>query len=190
MKKNSLIVMGIMASILTTSSARAENALSVLRDYGIPCAVSMGLSAALIKEDGLKVGSALCAGLTASTLLNKKLADEHEIKMVVEKENKERDLKISQDLDSRFEEIRRILREILAERLIKMEEDVRSQLEKKMNAGDFLPSLEKRLSEKLKEEVILEGKARNREIINQVVDEALRQLTSKKYGIPESSDKE
>ena len=198
--KMNLVMVGMM--VLGTGVSPVANASSmgsVLLDYGLPCAVSIGLSAALVKNDGAMIGTAICAGVGTATYLNKKPVDSVALSAEVDRAVSERDMKITAETDAKIkntednvgakqEENLKMLREILADRLLKMEEDVRADVDRKISEGNFMPDLEKRLNQKIKEEVILEGRARNREIKNEVVDEALRELTSKKYGIPDSAE--
>lgn len=200
MKKNSMVLIGMtLIGLVGSPTAQAGGVLTSLKEYGLPCVVSMGLSAALIKNDGIQVGAAICAGVSTATFLNKKVVDDDRLRTVVEASVKEREIKIielssseikkvQKENDEKLNETRKILREVVAERLVQMESDIRNEIERKLSLGEFFPTLERRLTAKIKEEVILEGRARSRELVNQVVDEALRQLTSKKYGISDSSE--
>jgi hypothetical protein len=195
--KNKVIMMLVGVAMVSslTKEAKADNTISVLKEYGIPCALSVGLAAALVKTDGAKIGAALCVGISAATFMNKKVVDDEQLKMIVDQSMDEREMKITAETDakiqkasvaqdSKMEDFRKVVREVLAERILKMEDEVKADVEKKMASGDFMPALEKKISEKIKEEVILEGKARSSELVQTVVDEVLRQVEAKPYAIP------
>jgi hypothetical protein len=195
--KNKMIMMVIGAMTLGSfaQEAKAENTLSVLKEYGIPCALSIGLASALVKHDGAQIGAAMCVGLSASTYLNKKVVDEDQLKLVVDQSVDEREMKITAETDAKLqkadaaqdaklEEFRKLVREVLADRLVKMQDEVKADVERQIASGEFMPALEKRLNEKVKEEVIIEGKARSRELVDQVVVEVIRQVESKPIAYP------
>jgi len=195
MKNKMVVVIVGLLMINLVPAAKAENTLSAFKEYGIPCALSIALSAALVKTDGAKIGVAVCAGISAATFLNKKTLDEDQLKLVVEQAVEDKEMKITSETDSKLqkaadsqsakmEDFRKMVREVLADRLVKMEEDMRSSVQKQMNSADFMPSLEQRLNAKMKEEVIIEGKARSRELVNQVVDEVIRQVEAKPIAYP------
>lgn len=195
--KNKMVVLmvGLIVINLVPSAAKAENTFSVLKEYGIPCVLSIGLSAALVKTDGAKIGAAMCAGISAATFFNKKMIDDDQLKLVVDQAVEEKEMKITSETDaklqksadaqdSKMEDFRKMVREVLADRLVKMEDEMKSSIQKQINSADFMPALEQRISSKIKEEVILEGKARSRELVNQVVDEVIRQVESKPIAYP------
>lgn len=193
-----LIILGLSLS----TKARAENPLTILRDYGIPCAISIGASAALIKSDGLIIGSTICASLSVATALNKKTVDPKELKLVVEESLSEREAelgkkledsilekakKIEEEQEKRNEDLRKVIREILADRLIKMEDDLRASVQKMIDNGTFLSELEKRINVKIKEEVSSESRVKQKELIEKVADEVIRQVVAKPIAVPEGN---
>ena len=193
--KISMMVVGIMIVGSLTEDAKAENTISVLKEYGIPCALSVGLAAVLVKNDGFQIGTAICVGVSAATYLNKKVVDPDQLKLAVDQSVDEKEMKITEETDSKIlksseaqdyklEEFRKTVREVLADRIVKMEGEIKAELERQMATGDFIPDLEKKITAKIKEEVILEGKARSRELVNQVVDEVIRQVESKPIAYP------
>jgi hypothetical protein len=200
-KMKKLMVM-MMVGMLGVSSvaiqpARAEGTLSLLADYGIPCALALGLSAVAVKNDGAAIGAAICVGVASATYLNKKTVSDAKLKEDVDKAVADRDMKISDDVDAKLakmeekqdasiEESRKIMREILAERLTAMDTEIRADMEKQMSSGDFYPMLQKKIDEKIKEDVIVEGRARSREVIGQCVDDVIRQVTAHPVGVQET----
>lgn len=69
----------IMASILTLTLTQSvfakgfwENTKEVLKDYGVPCALSLGVSYLLVKENKAGVGLAGCAGAGVVKYYHKK----------------------------------------------------------------------------------------------------------------------
>jgi hypothetical protein len=196
------VCFGLAIAVATPAVVHAENPITILKEYGIPCAITIGASAALVKQDGLLIGATMCAGISAATALNRKIVDNAELKMVVDKslEEKEKRLiikldeqldqkakKIAEDQEKRNEDLRKIIREILADRLIKMEDDLRSSVQKMIDNGTFLSELEKRINAKVKEEVISEGKVRSKELVNQIADEVIRQVVAKPIAVPEAN---
>ena len=190
----------LIGGIFCSSFARAENTLTMLKEYGIPCALSIGASAMLVKNDGLAVGATICAGVSAATALNKKVVDDKELQLVVDNSLNEREeklklgikeeieakaAKIAEDQEKRNDDLRKVIREILADRLIKMEEDLRSSVQKMIDNGTFLTELEKRINSKIKEEVSSEGKVKQKELVQQIADEVIRQVVAKPIAVPE-----
>lgn len=195
--KNKKFILVMTGIALMGQQAKAEGTLKLLKDYGLPCLASIGASALLVKNDGAMVGTAVCAGISTATFLTRKPIDEAALSKAVESFSAEREKKLELAIDEKFkasadaqdknyEALRKVIREVLAERLVKMEDDIRSSIEKTIKSGDFLPSLEKKLSEKIKEEVVSEGKMRNKELVNQVVDEVIRQVVAKPIAVPDS----
>jgi signal recognition particle GTPase len=192
-----MIIVGLMGLETSVQTARADNTFTVIKEYGVPCALSLGLSAMLVKNDAAAIGVAICAGLITSTYFNKKaVVDSDELKAAVDSSSEERDMKIQGSIDEKFskmdanqkavnDETRNLFRELLADRLSQMNDDLRAEVQKKMQEGDFYPELEKKIMAKIKEDVILEGRARSREIVEQCVEEAESQLVVKKYAVPD-----
>jgi hypothetical protein len=190
-------ILALVGLTLFGQQAKAENPLTLLKEYGVPCLASIGASALLVKEDGVMVGAALCAGLSSATFLTRKPVDDEKLSKVVESFSAEREKKLEASLDEKFkasadaqdknyDALRRVIREVLAERLVKMEDDLRASFEKSIKEGDLLPSLEKKLSEKIKEEVVSEGRMRNKELVSEVVDEVIRQVVAKPIAVPDA----
>ena len=200
MKKQILTALVAVLAISTISVPKAQaDVLESLKEYGIPCAIAIGLGAVLMKNDGAGMGVAACAGISAATYLTKKpQVDDVKLKLIVDDAVNKQEMKVSEEMDikiqksvdeqtARVEEMKKILREVLAERLVKMEEDVRTSVERKLEAGDFMPKLESRLESKMKEQVIMEGKARSRELVNQIVEEVIRQVVAKPIAAPQGN---
>lgn len=68
MKK--LLVLAVLFTVVTSKS----NAMSIdsdsIKAYGIPCAITIGAGAALIKNNGIEIGTATCLAISASTYIN------------------------------------------------------------------------------------------------------------------------
>ena len=199
-KINKLITLITMGPILAIKPAMAENTFSAILDYGVPCAISMGASAVLMKNDGLVVGGTMCAAISAATALNRKKIPESDINLAVSKSMNEREVSLKSSLflkleerskeisdgnEKRNDDLKKIIKEILADRLIKMEDDLRSSTQKLIESGAFIPELEKKISLKIKEEVLVESKVRSKELISPIVDEVIRQVVAKPIAVPD-----
>lgn len=195
--KRKLLMIAILGITLYGQQAKAGSVLTALKEYGVPCLVSVGASALLVKNDGLMVGSAVCAGVSSATFLTRKSVDDERLSKTVEAFSAEREKKLeglidekfkayAEEQDQNYDALRRVIREVLADRLVKMEEDLKVSFEKSLQSGELLPSLEKKISEKIKEEVVSEGRMRNKELINEVVEEVIRQVVAKPIAVPDS----
>jgi hypothetical protein len=193
----------LLFALVFTSPAHAETSgfVKVLRDYVLPCSLSMGAAMIISKNDGFAIGSAVCVGVTAATVINRREVDPIDLRMTVDASVTEKTKSLVADVDkkvqnfsetqsAKFDELRRLLREVLAERLMKMEDDVRVNLENKLSQGDILPQLEQKIAERIKTEVITESKARSREIISKCVEEVIRQVTLKAIALPDNAPAE
>ena len=89
-----------LSMLLTMNSAYSksfwDSSKEVLRDYGVPCVLAVGVSHLLVKEDKMGIGMAACAGAAGVTYLKNK-----EIKKINENQ-----VLFNQKIDKMHEELR------------------------------------------------------------------------------------
>jgi hypothetical protein len=192
--KTSVLVLVALFGSMVSLTAKAENTFTTIETYGIPCVLSIGLGAALMKNDGVGAGVAMCAGISAATYLTRKNFDDDKLKILVDKSVESTRTQITADVDLRIqkssddqtakmEEFKTLMREVLADRLVKMQEDEKTAIETQIRSGDFMPTLEKHLNEKIKDSVVTESKAHQKELVSEVVDEVIHQVEAKPIGL-------
>lgn len=194
-----------LATILTTgllvfsSISRAEM-MDYLKDYGLPCLAGFAGGYLASKSNGGAIGLGVCFGVGTSTYIQsqkqaQKMRDE-DFKQFMKlmdtqsaKNLAEQDLKLDKVIKNleekqtaQAEALRQVMKEVVAERIVLIGEDLKKDIKLYVEKNDFLQDLEKKVMIKLKEEVQSESKVRQKEIVNECVDEALRQLVLKKVG--------
>ena len=195
----------LMIGILVGSAqpAKADNVITILKDYGIPCGIAMGasyfLTSSISAGDSLGIGAAICLGISSATYLNstrKAQVNPEDLKMTVDASVAESESKMTASLedkvaqlnkhqDEEFEKMRVLSRDLLADRLVKMEDDVKKLIEQRISAGDFMPALEQRLLAKIREEVLGESHLRMKEVVDKCVDETIKEVQGKRIATPD-----
>lgn len=195
----------ILASAMISSSAHAESkVMEYLRDYGIPCALSLGAGMLLAKEsqNGMAIGGAGCLGIGGATYLQKQreaksleLNEKHvlQIQSMIDKSHTDHNSSVDSRLKSieeaqkaQIEELKVVLREVLAERMLKMEGEMKEFLVQKLESGELMPKLEENLKSALKKEVVTEVKSQQKAVVEKCVEETIKEVISKPIGIPEN----
>lgn len=212
--KKTLLASVIIATMSYNSIAQAAESsfMDKLKEYGLPCAVSLlaGFALADKTQNGTAIGVAACGAVSMKTFLdNRKEAPKMELskeeqdfmqKMIesstikiAEQKDKERDLKfeekvkeVKESQKNQIEELRNVLREVLADRMIKMEEDMKHSLQKQLESGDLMPKLESNLKDMIKKEVISESKSRQKEIVEKCVELTIKEVIAKPVGVQEN----
>ena len=199
MKKLTMSV--IIMSLLTVQSAKADTFVDYLRDYGIPCALSLGAGLLMAKDSqtGSAIGAAGCVGIGGATYLSKQreakaleLKESHltQIQGMIDKSNGQKDAEIDTRMKAmeeaqkvQLEEMKGIMREVLAERMMKMEVDMKAELTKKLESGEFLPKLEENIKSALKSQVISEVKSSQKGIVEKCVELTIKEVIAKPIGV-------
>lgn len=196
----------MIASMLGATPAQAANSkiMDYLIDYGIPCALSLGAGMMLAKDSntGMAIGGAGCVGIGGATYLQQRReqkqrelneANLKQIQSMIDSSHKDRDAAVSERLKSieeaqkvQIEELKVVLREVLAERMLTMESEMKEFLSKKLESGELMPKLEENLKASLKKEVVTEVKSRQKEIVEKCVEETIKEVISKPIGVPEN----
>lgn len=204
MKK--ILTTTLAVAVLFSSTAKAESWKDYLIDYGIPCALSLGAGMLLAdkSQNGMAIGTAGCLGTGAVTYLNqrkdaKRINEEDMLriqKMVEESSKKAVDEKevamdgrikaMEEAQKMQLEELKGVLREVLAERMLKMEEEMKDFLTKKLESGELMPKLEANLSEILKKEVVSQVKAQQKTVVEKCVEETIKEVIAKPIGTQEN----
>lgn len=200
MKKLNLV---IIASLLFSPLAKAD-VMTYLKKYGLPCAASLagGMALADKQQTGVAIGISACLGIGTATYINDKMNENREI-------SKEEILKITEivnaksdennkALDSKIkaieevqknqiEDMRAVIREVIADRMLKMEENLKADVSKKLESGEFMPKLEQNISSMIKGQVVSEVKSRQKEIVEKCVEKTISEVVQKPIGVPENS---
>lgn len=180
----------IVVSLLVSNSAKAD-VLDYLVDYGLPCLVSIGLGSALSSssKDGTAIGVSICGAVSTSTFLNQrrmetemKEEDFRKIMKLMNEKIDERDLRLMEAQKTENEQLREITKEVMAERMVTLEEKMKSDIREYVERAEFMKDVEKRVMDKIKTEVSVESQAQKKKIIQEVVDEVLNKIVVKKYG--------
>lgn len=190
----------IFVLILTVSSNSYAN-MDKLKNYGIPCLAGFaaGLLLADKAKDGGAIGAAVCAAISVKTYMdyqNSDLKAVEEFKRELEKSNDEKLKSHNASLELRLIEVesrqtenleatRQILREVLAERLLNLEDSLKAEMTKKLESGELLPKLENNLKEMMKKEIIKQTESQKEEIIQRAVDATIKEVIAKPIGVPE-----
>lgn len=189
----------LATSLLSTSLVKADT-MEVLKDYGIPCALALGASSLASKSNGGAIGLGVCVGVSASTYIQsqkkaEKMRDEdfkQFVKLFEEqtaKAREEQDKRVD-DAIAKMEEkqkdqltaTRQVMKEVVAERIALIGDETKQEIKRYVEKADFMQDLEKKVMERLKQEVAIESKIRQKEVVESCVEESLRQLVLKKVG--------
>lgn len=208
---NTLLTLTLLTNV-SVSQAAEKSMMDSLKEYGLPCAVSLvaGFLLADSMKNGTAIGVAACGAVSTKTYLDNKkqvrpleLSKEEQDKIskmierstlqLAQEKDKEREVKFEAKVKEvkeaqklQIEELRNVLREVLADRMIKMEEDMRKSLQKQLETGELMPKLESNLKEVIKKEVISESKLRQREIIEKCVEQTIKEVISKPVGVQDN----
>lgn len=187
---------------LSATSAHADFKDKLI-DYGVPCLVSiLGGSMAKGSENQMAISLTGCLGIGAATYLNqrhdaKQISDSDmgRIQGLVDAKSDENQKAMNVRLDSienaqktQLEEMRAIVREVLAERLVKLEDNVKADVNQKLESGEFMPKLEKNLQEAMKKEVMIRVTESQRGIVEKCVEKTIQEVTAQPIGIRENQD--
>ncbi len=199
--KKVLSTIMVVSMLSTAPQASAESkVMEYLRDYGIPCALSLGAGMILAKESdvGMAIGGAGCVGIGGATYLQKtreqkdKELNEANLKVIqgmIDTSHVKRDEKLKgleEAQKAQIEDLKLVLREVLAERMLTMEVEMKDFLTKKLESGELMPKLEENLRASLKKEVITEVKSQQKIVVEKCVEETIKEVISKPIGIPEN----
>lgn len=200
MKK--LTVSMMIMSLLVVQPVKADTIVDYLRDYGIPCALSLGAGMLLAKDSqtGSAIGAAGCVGIGGATYLSKQreakaleLKETHiqQIQGMIDSSNTKKDSEIDARLKGmeeaqkvQLEEMKSIMREVLAERMMKMEVEMKEQLTKKLESGEFIPKLEENIKAALKTQVVSEVRSNQKAIVEKCVEQTIKEVIAKPIGVP------
>lgn len=197
----------ILTSLLTTNAQAESKAVSLLKEYGIPCGVSLlaGLLLADSSKNGLATGVAVCGGLATygilkdSKLEKEPLSQEQQKqldlmiqssmeKLAVEKE-KTLDEKLKQQeklQKENIEQMKAVLRDVLAEKMISLEDEMKKSIQQQLENGTLIPKIEENMKDSIKKEVVSEIKARQKEIVEKAVEQTIKEVVAKPIGVGEN----
>lgn len=196
----------VAASVLmNVPTAHAESkVLQYLKDYGIPCALSLGAGMVLAKDSntGMAIGGAGCLGIGGATYLQQQREQKaHElneknilqIQSMIDASSKDHNAAVDTRLKSieeaqkaQIEELKVVLREVLAERMLKMEGEMKEFLTGKLESGELMPKLEENLKASLKGQVVSEVKSQQKAVVEKCVEETIKEVIAKPIGVPEN----
>lgn len=180
-KKITLI---LMLSLAVQNSQAFVMDGDLIKAYGIPCAITIGAGAALVKTNGLEIGMATCLAISASTFINSPVqkAKELEQKIVVFQEDFWNKAKISsqknKDEISYFkDQIRKIIAKKIIESQLKIDERVVDYL----NSKEFKISVRNEMMKVLKDHYPAIDKVIKRSIqsnMGKTIDEVTKKVTT------------
>lgn len=181
----------ILSTILAFSSVSRADFWQNVIDYGLPCIVGIGLGAGLgdSNKDKTAIGASVCGAVTMSTFLNQRreklnVMDE-DFKKFVKLMNErvdEKTIAMEKKQQEELVELKDLMKEVIAERMVKLESDTKSNVEKYLKDAEFMKNVEAKLTKEIKESVTNESKLNKKEIVDKCIDEALNQLVKKRYG--------
>lgn len=191
----------IVALMFSSGVAKAD-VLEYLKDYGLPCAAGLAAGYLASKDHGGAIGLGVCVGVGTATYLQsskaaQKMKDEDFKEFVKlmdsrsEAAAEKQDAKVSKAIKDMEEKnksevaaLRQVMKEVVAERITNVSEESKAEMKRYIERADFMQDLEKRVTMKMREEVQVESKLRQKEVVDKCVDEALRELVLKKVGTP------
>jgi len=201
-----LIAKVVMITIIATGGVAKADDTDVLKDYALPCAVSLAAGYLATNKDhkdiGVAIGIGVCVGVGTSTYIQSgkqaqkmkeadfkqfvEMMEEHSSKAAATQDEKVnnaiKDMETKQS--SQIEAIRQVMKEVIAERISLVGEETKGEMRRYIEKADFMQDLEKKVLSRMKEEVRLESKIRQKEVVNECIEESLRQLVLKKVGSP------
>lgn len=118
-----ITTLSILFSSQVYSKTFWKSSLESLKDYGVPCALAIGASQLLVKEDKMAIGMVACAGVSGVTYLKNKEMKE------LRKDNAEVKKEISRMSDELKTEVKRtIVGDAKSEMIAEMKMDIYSQI--------------------------------------------------------------
>ena len=181
----------LIATALTISSVSQANWFTTAIDYGLPCLIGAGLGAAL--GDGSKnktaIGASICGAVSMSTYLNQQRSktemQDEDFKKFVKLMNErvdEKGVELEKKQQAELVELKQLMKEVMAERMASIEGEMKENVKTYLENNEFMKDVEYKFMKKIREYVVSESKARQKETVNQCIDEALEQIVKKKYG--------
>lgn len=183
----------MLSLILSFSSISRADWWQTAIDYGLPCLVGIGLGAGLgdTNKDKTAIGVSVCGAVSMSTFLNqrreKDVMIDEDFKKFVKLMNErvdQKSIEMEEKQKKELAELKDLMKDVMAERMIKLESDTKANVEKYMKDAQFMKSVEDKLAKELKESVAQESKLNKKEIVDKCINEALDQLVKKRYGSP------
>lgn len=193
----------IATMILTTmlvqpvqAKITSEEIKEALIDYGIPCLLSFGVGMILADNTNTAttVGGAGCIAIGGSTYIQKKRSDNAlseakrmEIEQMIASHNRKADERVSQIEEAQkkqIDDMKSVLREVIAERMLAMESEMKEFISHKLESGELMPKLEENLKSAMKKEIIAESKAAQKILVEKCVEETIKEVIAKPIGVP------
>ena len=196
------LALGFMAAAMLMTGTAQAGVVDYLKEYGIPCAAGFAAGYLASKDHGGAIGLGVCAGVSAATYIQStrasdkmreedfkkfvSLMDEHSAASAADQDARvSKAIKeMEQRQEAQIEGIRQVMKEVIAERMALVADETKSDVKRYVEKADFMQDLEKKVMMRMKEEVQVESKIRQKEVVSQCVDESLRQLVLKKVGSP------
>jgi len=194
----------LFSSVSAEAKITKEKVLNYLKDYGIPCALSLGAGMVMAKDSqtGMAIGGAGCLGIGGATYLQqqreqkaRELSAENlaQIKSMINESHTDRDKQVAEKMKAleeaqkvQLDELKSVLREVLAERMLMMETEMKEFLTQKLESGELMPKLEENLKAHLKKEVVSQVKAEQKGMVEKCVEETIKEVISKPIGVQEN----
>lgn len=194
-----------LISLMVTPQVHAESkVMEYLKDYGLPCLVSLGAGLILAPDSqtGGAIGGAGCLGIGTATYLQKqreakemefKQSHLNQIQGMIDKSSVDKNKEIDEHLKqideaqkAQIDELKSVLREVIAEKMLSMQGEMKDFLTQKMESGELMPKLEANLKEALKGQVVSAVKAEQKAVVEKCVEETIKEVIAKPIGVPEN----
>jgi signal recognition particle GTPase len=197
MKSKSLLVLFVLLSSVNAKAFEAKELYGPALRYGVPCAIATAGGMFLNIRDGAEVGLVVCSSIAAAQVINDltkitelTTADRKEfsnqisekvsvIKVELDEQVDKAIKQIAHDMADRNIEIRKIMRELIVERLVSLEDGMKKNFQEQISRPDFILGLEAKINSKIKEEVSNESRLQNDAIVKEAVKEVLKQVLLK-----------
>lgn len=196
------LILGVLAVCAATHQASfAFDMTTLLKQYLAPCAA--GFAGAAVTGPGVLLGLPVCAAICVSKALDDQTRvntmSRSEMVGYMEKESKKLNDRVTEQTDAklkksvldddlRIAELRAFIRQILMERLTSVEAGIKSSVELKLADPSFLPNIERKVLDRVKEEVSSEFRVKKSELVRQCVDRVVNEVTA--HPIERTSSKE
>lgn len=201
MKK--LLTATMALTLIFSAQAEAKSSLwEKVKDYGLPCAAGFLGGMLVDKDAGPAVGVGVCLGVGAATYLSskreakelqdqdivimKKMLSEHSAQLAAEQDKRiaESVKQMESRQSDQIEAVRQVMKEVIAERMAVIAEENKAEVRRHLEQSGFMKDMESKIMLKIKEEVQAENKVNKKDIVEQCVDETLKQVVLKRVGVP------
>jgi dGTP triphosphohydrolase len=156
----------------------------VIKAYGIPCAITIGAGAALIKTNGLEIGMATCIAISASTFINSPVKKAKELEKKVSDFQEDFWNKTKMNAQKNRDEISYFkdqIRKVIAKKIIESQLKIDERVVEYLNSKEFKISVRNEMMKVLKDHYPAIDKVIKRSIqanMGKTIDEVTKKVTT------------